>query len=185
MKSLGPKTFVYPTPVFVVATYDRGGRPNAMTAAWGGICCSDPPCLAVSLRRTRYTFQNILDQRCFTVNVPSADHARAVDYLGMVSGKGLDKFAETGLTPVRSDLIEAPYIKEFPFFLECRLFKTLELGVHIQIIGEILDVKVRDDLDREEYPSVEEVRPMFYAPGVEGYYGAGEFLGRAFSLGRR
>lgn len=185
MKSLGPKTFVYPTPVFVIATYDRTGRPNAMTAAWGGICCSDPPCLAVSLRKSRYTFQNILAQQCFTVNVPSADHTRTVDYLGLVSGKDHDKFTETGLTPVRSDLIEAPYISDFPFFLECRLFKSVEIGVHVQIIGEILDVKVRDGLGSGEYPSVEEVRPIFYAPGILGYYGAGEYLGQAFSLGRR
>ena len=50
-KSLGAKTLVYPTPVFVVGTYDKAGKPNAMTAAWGGICCSQPPCVAVSLRK--------------------------------------------------------------------------------------------------------------------------------------
>ena len=49
-KSLGAKTLVYPTPVFVVGTYDPNGKPNVMTASWGGICCSQPPCVAVSLR---------------------------------------------------------------------------------------------------------------------------------------
>ena len=42
-KSLGAKTIVYPTPVLVVGTYDDDGKPNVMTAAWGGICCSVPP----------------------------------------------------------------------------------------------------------------------------------------------
>ena len=39
-KSFGAKTILYPTPVLVVGTYDLNGRPNVMTAAWGGICCS-------------------------------------------------------------------------------------------------------------------------------------------------
>src|SRR5208283_3526259 len=49
--SLGAKTLVYPTPVFVVGTYDKDGKPNVMTASWGGICYSQPPCVAVSLRK--------------------------------------------------------------------------------------------------------------------------------------
>ena len=37
-KSLGPKTLAFPTPVWVVGTYDKEGKPNAMTAAWAAIC---------------------------------------------------------------------------------------------------------------------------------------------------
>jgi flavin reductase (DIM6/NTAB) family NADH-FMN oxidoreductase RutF len=49
--SLGAKTLIYPAPVLVVGTYDKDGKPNVMTASWGGICCSQPPCVAVSLRK--------------------------------------------------------------------------------------------------------------------------------------
>jgi len=62
-KSLGPKTFIYPTPVLVIGTYDREGSPNMMTAAWGGICCSSPPCVAVSLREATYTYGNLMLRR--------------------------------------------------------------------------------------------------------------------------
>jgi len=58
-KSIGAKTLVYPTPVFVVGTYDKDGKPNVMTAAWGGICCSNPPCVAVSLRKPRYSLERL------------------------------------------------------------------------------------------------------------------------------
>ena len=49
-RSLGAKTLIHPTPTWIVGSYDKQGKPNGMTAAWGGICCSDPPCVAVSLR---------------------------------------------------------------------------------------------------------------------------------------
>lgn len=42
-KSLGANPIIYPTPVLIVGTYDAAGKPNVMTAAWGGICCSSPP----------------------------------------------------------------------------------------------------------------------------------------------
>src|ERR1022692_3750204 len=128
-KSLGAKTLVYPTPVFVVGTYDKAGKPNAMTAAWGGICCSQPPCVAVSLRKATYTHGNIVERRAFTISIPSEAHVSQADYLGLVSGRSVDKFAAAKLTPVKSDLVDAPYVKEFPLVLECRLVQAIELGL--------------------------------------------------------
>ena len=54
-RSLGAKTLIVPTPTWIVGSYDKHGKPNGMTAAWGGICCSDPPCVAISLRKATYT----------------------------------------------------------------------------------------------------------------------------------
>ncbi|KRT71616.1 MAG: hypothetical protein XU12_C0037G0001, partial [Deltaproteobacteria bacterium CSP1-8] len=104
-KSMGAKTLVFPTPVWVVGTYDKEGKPNMMTVAWGGICCSMPPCVAVSLRKATYTYGSLMERKAFTVNVPSEFHCREADYIGIVSGKNTDKFAATGLTPVRSEVV--------------------------------------------------------------------------------
>ena len=68
-KSIGPKTLVYPTPVFIAGTYDKAGKANVMTAAWGGIGCSKPPRVAVSLRKARYTYDNLVERKAFTVNI--------------------------------------------------------------------------------------------------------------------
>ena len=61
--SIGGNTILYPTPVLVVGTYDAEGKPNVMTVAWGGICCSDPPCVAIALRKATYTYGNIVLQK--------------------------------------------------------------------------------------------------------------------------
>ena len=184
-KSLGAKTILYPTPVMLVGTYDAEGRPNVMTAAWGGICCSSPPCVAVSLRKATYTYGNIVQQGGFTLSIPSDKDAVQADYFGMVSGKKADKFAETGLTPVRSTLVNAPYIEEFPLALECKLVHQIELGLHTLFVGEILDVKANEDvLDDKGVPDVEKLKPFFYAPEANAYYGTGNKLGDAFSIGQ-
>jgi len=184
-KSFGAKTLVFPTPVWVVGTYDGEGRPNAMSAAWGGICCSQPPCLAVSLRKATYTYGNIVARKAFTVNVPSEPYARQADYFGMVSGKNVDKFAAAGLTPIRSSIVDAPYIEEFPLVVECRLLHSMEIGLHTQFVGEILDVKAEDSvLDEKGYIDIEKVRPILFEPEINTYHGVGKLLGRAFSMGK-
>lgn len=184
-KSLGPKTLLYPTPVWVVGTYDKEGRPNVMTVAWGGICCSKPPCAAVSLRKATYSYGNIVERKAFTVNVPSEMHAREADYFGLVSGRNEDKFRATGLTPVRSDVVDAPYVKEFPLVLECKVIHTLEIGLHTQFVGEIMDVKSDESvLNEKGLPDIEKVRPLVFSPEVRRYHGVGNYLGEAFSLGK-
>ena len=184
-KSIGAKTVVYPTPVFVVGSYDAHGNPNVMTAAWAGICNSQPPCLAVSLRESRYSYGSIVERKAFTVSIPAEEHAAAADYFGIVSGRKADKFAVTGLTPVRGEFVDAPYVGEFPFALECRLLDSVEIGTHVQFIGEIVDIKADESvLDEKGNLDIEKVRPILFAPGNTAYYGVGELVGPAFSIGK-
>jgi flavin reductase (DIM6/NTAB) family NADH-FMN oxidoreductase RutF len=184
-QSLGAKTLVYPTPVFVVGTYDQNGKPNVMTAAWGGICCSKPPCVAVSLRKATYTHGNIIARKAFTISIPSEDHVKQADYFGVVSGRDTDKFAATGLTPVKSDLVDAPYVKEFPLIVECRLAHVFELGLHTQFVGEVVDVKADESvMSGDKLVDIKKVRPFSFAPDTQGYYGIGNFLDQAFSIGK-
>jgi len=184
-KSLGAETLVYPTPTWVVGTYDHEGKPNLMTAAWAGICCSDPPCIAVSLRKATYSYGNIVQRRAFTINVPSEDQVKVADFLGLVTGRTLDKFAAAKLTPVRSQLVDAPYVAEFPMVLECQLLQEIEIGLHIQFIGEILDVKAEESvLGDDGLPRVEKVRPIVFEPLNHTYHALGACLGEAFALGK-
>jgi flavin reductase (DIM6/NTAB) family NADH-FMN oxidoreductase RutF len=185
-KSLGAKTIIYPTPALVIGSYDKKGDPNVMTVAWGGICCSSPPCVAISLRKATYSYGNISERKAFTVNIASEQYVEAVDFFGMVSGKKIDKFALSGLTPVRSALVDAPYIKEFPVVLECKLIHTIEIGLHTQFIGEILDLKADEEaLNPDGTLSADRVKPILYTPEDGYYFGLGKNLGKAFSVGNK
>jgi flavin reductase (DIM6/NTAB) family NADH-FMN oxidoreductase RutF len=183
--SLGAKTLLYPTPVVVIGTYDHQGKANAATAAWAGICCSQPPCVGVSFRKATHTYGNILDRKAFTVNVPPQERVKEVDYFGMASGRDADKFFKAGLTPIRGDLVDAPYVDEFPLVLECRLLQIVEIGLHTQFIGEILDVKAdMDVLGEHGLPEIEKVKPIIFVPEERSYHAVGSYLGEAFSIGK-
>ena len=185
-KSIGANTIIYPTPVLIVGTYDKDEKPNVMAAAWGGISCSRPPCVSISLREATYSHGNIKLNKAFTLSIPSKEQAEEADYFGIASGRSEDKFKATGLTPVKSELVNAPYIDEFPLILELKLVNILELGLHTQFTGEVLDIKVDPELtDVSGNPDINKIKPILYDPSGIAYYGIGEFVGKAFNIGNK
>ena len=182
--SIGPRTLLYPHPDLIIGTYGPGDRPDAMAAAWGGICSSDPPSVAVSVQEGRQTYENLFKHREFTISIPSVDHVKEADYFGIASGRDTDKFADTGLTPIKADHVNAPYVGEFPAVLECRLLQTVDIGVHTQFIGEILDVKVSESvLGPDGKPDIKKIRPFAYDSMRREYYGFSDVIAKAFSAG--
>jgi len=184
--SLGARTIFFPAPVWVIGSYDKNGKPNAMTSAWVGICCSKPPCIMISLRKETYTFGNIMERKAFSVNIPSESYAKETAYFGTVSGRDIDKFSVTGLTPVKCDLVDAPYIKEFPIIIECNLLQTHELGSHTMFIAEIMDVKAdKSMIGKNDLPDIEKVKPFVFTPRSSNFYGIGKYLGNVSSLAKK
>lgn len=182
--SYGAKTMALPTPTWLVGTYDADGKPNLMTAAWGGICCSKPPCLAVSLRAATYSHGSIMARQSFTVSIPSESLVAQADYCGLVSGRDTDKFAALGWTAVKSELTDAPYVAECPLVVECKVVHVAELGLHTMFVGEILDVKVEEVAMKDGKPDPTLVKPVIYAPEDRRYFGLGPSLGQGFSIGK-
>ena len=184
-KSLGAKTLLYPTPVLVVGSYAADGRPNVMTAAWGGIACSKPPCVSVSLRAATASHGNILARKAFTISLPSRVLAAQADYFGLVSGRDADKFSVTGLTPLKAEFVDAPCVAEFPLVVECEVVQVHELGLHTQFIGEIKDVKIDEAcLDADGHIDIGKLEPIAHAFEAGGYFALGALIGPALSIGR-
>jgi len=184
--ALAPATVLHPHPVLLVGTFGADGRPNLMNAAWGGICCSHPPCVSVALREATLTYHNILHSEAFTVGIPSRRHVEAADYVGIVSGRDHDKVRETGLTPVRSEKVNAPFAAELPYSLECKLYQHHKLGSHTIFIGEILGVQADQELlGAKGLPDIEKTQPILYGGfGSNHYFAVGERLAKAFSAGK-
>ncbi len=183
---LPAQTILLPSPVLIIGTYGSDGRPNIMNAAWGGIASSRPPCISVSLREATLSYHNINQTKAFTVNIPSEKYFREADYVGMVSGRDCDKFKETGLTPERSKLVNAPIVREFPYTLECNLIRQVDIGSHTMFVGEIAGIVADSEvLGPNQLPDIEKVRPMLWGSfGSMAYYGIGDQLGAAFSVGK-
>jgi len=161
------------------------GKPNAMTVAWAGICCSNPPVCQRILKKSDLQLCRYRGKQGIYCKYLSEDYVKEADYFGIASGKDENKFEATCLTPIRSELVAAPYVGEFPVVLECKLLHTLEIGLHTLFVGEIMDIKTEESvLDENGNPYIEKIRPVVYGTGNRSYYGVGKPLGKAFSIGK-
>jgi flavin reductase (DIM6/NTAB) family NADH-FMN oxidoreductase RutF len=179
--SLDPNTWAVPSPVWVVGTYDKEDKPNVMTAAWGGICNSRPPSIYVSLREATYSHGNIMERKAYTVSIPGDKHLKEADYIGIASGRDTDKLKATSLTPVRSDLVDAPYVDEFPLVLECKVVKAEKLGLHTMFVGEIVGIKADEEALTDGRPDLQKIKPILFSAGDSGYHSVGERLTEPFT----
>ena len=179
-KNFGAKTYLYPMPVLIIATYDENGNANAMNAAWGGICEENQ--VAVCLSEEHKTTRNILKKKAFTVNVADAAHVVQCDYVGVISGNDEpQKMQKAGFHTAKSAFVDAPVIEELPMALECNLIKITEDGL---VIGEIVNVSADEKVLGENgkiNPS--KLKPITYDPVNHTYIQLGEVVGKAFSDG--
>jgi len=176
-RSWKPGNVLSPVPAVLVSCGGAQGRkPNLITIAWTGSICSDPPMLSISVRPERYSYEIIEHTREFVVNVPSPPQAKAVDWCGVVSGRDVDKFAGTGLTPAAALKVACPIVLECCLNIECRVVQALALGSHTIFLAEVVAVQASSALiDARGRLRLEEAGLLCFAHGH--YYALGRHLG--------
>ncbi len=181
-KDFGPKTFVYPMPVFIVAAYDENGVPNAMNAAWG--CIGDDDRLFTCLSPEHKTVKNILKRKAYTVSMATVSQEVPCDYVGIVSGNDVpDKFAKAGFHAVKSGKVDAPIIQELPMTMECELISYDEKTC--AMFGRIVNVCADESVLTDGKIDPEKLKPITYDPVNHVYYDLGKKIGKAFSDGKK
>ena len=172
-----PGNMLYPVPAVMVSAADGNGGSNIITVAWAGTVCSDPVMLSISVRPERYSYDIIRTSGEFVVNLTTRSLARAADYCGVRSGRDVDKWKETGLTPISAFKVSAPLIGESPISLECQVRQVLELGSHHMFLAEVVVVDVDPAyLDEKGTLHLERADLIAYCHGR--YRALGEELGR-------
>lgn len=180
-KNFGAKPYTYPQPVFIIATYDQNGAPNAMNAAWGGI--SEGNELSMCISAGHKTTKNILERKAFTVSMADVPHVVACDYVGIASANSVaDKFEKAGFHAVKSEFVDAPLIEELAVCVECKLKSYDEETC--RLVGEIVNVSVDERvLDEEGQVDISKVQPISFDPFNNNYVALREIVGKAFHDG--
>ena len=179
-KNFGAKPITYPQPVFIIATYEENGVPDAMNAAWGGI--SEEKELSMCISEDHKTTKNVLMRRAFTVSMATADTVTACDYVGIVSGnKTPDKLARCGFTVTKSEFVDAPLIDQLPMAVECRLISYDPESC--RMVGEIVNVCADESVLTDGKIDPMKLRPIVFDPMNSAYHVVGEKVGNAFRDG--
>ena len=122
--------------------------------------------LSISVRPERLSYEYIKETMEFTVNLPSSDMTRAVDYCGVRPGRKFDKIKEMNFTMVEGTNVDVPYINECPISIECKVKSIIPLGTHDLFIAEVVGSYVDKDLmDEKEKIHLEEADLITYYHG--------------------
>jgi len=132
----------------VWAVGENGGKRSICPLGWKMNASSSPPMMAISVAPSRFTHDLIRDSGELVLAWPGEDLAEQTLFCGTRSGRTVDKFEETGLTPVKGEHVQAPLVKECAANLECRLAGEMTTGDHTVFACKILGVWVHDNPKR-------------------------------------
>ena len=180
-KNFGAKTWIFPQPVLMIATYDEKGVPDCMNAAWGGI--TDYNKISIALASDHKTTKNILLKKAFTVSSATRKYVKECDYLGIVSGNDVsNKLELCNFHTKKSEFVDAPIIEELPLTLECKL---ISIDPETEIVtGEIVNVSVEESILTEGKIDPEKLEAISYDSVNFAYLLVKEKVGNAFKDGK-
>lgn len=122
------------------------GKFNSMIVGWGGFGTMwKKPFAMIVVRPQRYTFEFMEKFDSFTLSAFSEKYRKALDLIGTRSGRDLDKYQTTGLTPIPSVQISAPGFDEADLIIECRKSYWQDLDpTHFQLSSTSAQYPQRD-----------------------------------------
>jgi flavin reductase (DIM6/NTAB) family NADH-FMN oxidoreductase RutF len=182
-KTLGGINVLYPTPTVIVgAVVD--GKPNFITIAHIGIVNhAKPHLISISMGKVHYTNAGIRENKEFSVSIPSEKLVVETDYVGIVSGKKVDKSGVFDL--FYGSLAKAPMIKACPICMECRLFDTYDTPTHDLFIGEIVETHADESVLTDGKVDVSKVRPLLFDMNSVKYWSIGSAVAGCWNVGKQ
>lgn len=142
---------VVPRPIALVSSVSAEGILNLAPFSFFNAVCSDPPviCFAAARRAggKKDTLANIESTGEFVVNIVSEDFAERMNRTAGDYAPGVDEFAVSGLTAVKSELVKPPRVGESRVNFECKLLQNIVVSDRAQGSNLILGTVVRMHVD--------------------------------------
>lgn len=175
---LGAQHLLNPRPVILVGTY-IDDKPNFITVAWTGITSAEPPTMSVAIRNIRYSLKGILNNKTFSVNIPSSAMVQETDFCGCESGEDYNKVYECGFDIFYGELTAAPLIRQCPVNIECKVERNIIIGDHTLVIGEIIGTYISGHCLTDGIPDIRKIDPLCFCTLTKesmGYYKVGDYV---------
>ncbi|MBI4283165.1 MAG: flavin reductase family protein [Chloroflexi bacterium] len=182
-KELTAQCLIPVRPILLVGA-NIGGKANLLEIGSAGLASSDPPMMVVSIRHHQYTLKGILENRTFSVNVPSIELVKETDYCGIVSGAKTDKVRDCSFTIFYGKLTTAPMIEECPINLECSVVHVLGSNSHSTVIGRVDGTYVTEEFLADGKPDFTKLAPLLWFVNKAEYVTVGKTVGKSRSSGR-
>lgn len=149
--------FVWSLRTYLITCGDLASQANIIAVSFCMPAAGQPPQLVCAIGKPFCSHELIERTGEFVVNVPPKSLKKEVYYCGSHHGWDIDKFAETGLTPLPARRVKAPIIAECVAHMECRVVGALDTkpyeGLDVKpnianktlFLGEVLEAYADED----------------------------------------
>ena len=140
------RSIKFTTNVGLITSHGKHGD-NVSSAEWTHHVSYQPGLIAICLKPSEATCENILETKEFGVSLSSSDMNVFVSVAGNNSARNIDKVAvlkELGVEFYKAKHIKCLMVKNALLNIECKVIKEIELGDHIMFVGEVLDAVAED-----------------------------------------
>ena len=147
---------VAPRPIAFVSTVDENGVANLAPYSFFNAFSSNPPTLVFSSNRrvlnntTKDTLANVQATKEVVINVVNYDIVRQMAVTAIEFETNISEFDKAGLTPIASEMVKPPRVKESPAHMECKVKEIITLGEHggagHLIICEVLRMHIKEEV---------------------------------------
>lgn len=141
---------IVPRPIALVSTRGADGGVNLAPFSYFNAIASEPPLIAIAINDRasdpKDTLRNIRETEEFVVNVVGRSIMEPMVQTAADWPRSVSEFGPAGLTAAKSERVNAPYVAESPLQLECKLFQELKLGNSFLIVGQVVLVRVADEV---------------------------------------
>lgn len=147
----------------VIAGALVNGKPNYITlGSYGGLSLN-PPTVYISINKAHYTNAGVKENGYFSVNIPSTNLVKETDYVGIVSGRDVDK--SKVFTAFYGSVNKAPMIEECPVNMLCKLTQIVDLTRNEVFVGEIVETYIGKEYLTDGSPDINKINPILLAGG--------------------
>ncbi len=179
-KNVGSVLALYPTPTTIIGTV-VDGKVNWSNIAHIGIIGLDS--IMLSIRKLRHTNRGIKENKTLTVNLVSEDMLVEADYVGLVSGKNVDK--SNIFEYHMGELENTPIIDKSPLVMECELVDIYDTKDYENFILKVVHTHVEQDkLNENGKIDYEKVRPLLFEMPTASYLKTGDVVAKCWKIGK-
>jgi flavin reductase (DIM6/NTAB) family NADH-FMN oxidoreductase RutF len=173
--------FCFPGTQTILGTHFEG-KPNFMALGWLTRANFNPPMLGICVNKNTASHAAILETGEFSINTPSEKMVELTDYIGLVSGRSIDKSSLFDL--FYGELKSAPMIRECPITMECSVAETVNLPTNYFFIGEIINIYSEEKFLTNGKPDIKKINPFLLTMPDNNFWAIGECVGKPWDAGK-
>jgi flavin reductase (DIM6/NTAB) family NADH-FMN oxidoreductase RutF/rubredoxin len=145
--------------LYLIAS-EHEGKKSGYIANTAFQVTSEPPQLAISCHKNNYSTRIILDSGAFSVSVLKKEvNMKIVGDFGFMSSTDINKFA--GINYIKGSSGSPIVIDSSVAWFDCKVVKSIDLGTHYLIIGEVIDSDETSDEEPLTYQYYREKYRMY------------------------